>query len=96
MAQWSGNQAIKKNAYDVVFSSKTLECLTDAELAIVIPKLNDWCQFQQVHIFSNPDNFNQATIDANAYNAKTLAEWALMGFEAGTILQDNSGNEVVV
>jgi hypothetical protein len=74
----------------------TLECLTDAELAIVIPKLNSWCKNQQFHMFSNPDNLNQATKDQNAYNAKTLADWAAMGFESGTILQDRSGNELVV
>lgn len=96
VAQRTGPTAIKKNAYDVIFSSKTLECLTDAELAIVIPKLNDWCRLQQVHIFSNTANYNQPTKDINAYNGKTLAQWALMGFEAGTILQDLDGNEVIV
>jgi hypothetical protein len=95
-AQETGQNKIKNNAYDVLISRLTLECLTDAELAIVIPKLNDWCSTQQVHIFSNPDNLNQATKDQQAYNEKTLAEWALMGFESGTILQDRSGNEVVV
>jgi hypothetical protein len=95
-AQETGQGKIKNNTYDVLISKLTLECLTDAELAIVIPKFNDWCSIQQVHIFSNPDNLNQATKDQNAYNVKTLAEWALMGFESGTILQDREGNEVVV
>lgn len=90
------NQTFKNNGYDVIISKQSLECLTDAELAIVIPEINRICKTKQVHIFSNPDNLNQATKDQNAYNAKTLAEWALMGFESGTILLDNSGNELVV
>ena len=95
-AEESGASKFKNNEYNVIISKLVLECLTDAELAIVIPKLNSWCQNQQVHIFSNPDDLNQPTKDANAYNSKTLAEWALMGFEAGTILQDVNGSEVVV
>ena len=95
-AQETGQQAFKNNEYDVTISYQTLECLTDAELAIVIPKLNSWTRVQQIHMFSNPDNLNQPTKDANAYNEKTLAEWAAMGFESGTILQDRTGNELVV
>lgn len=95
-ATGSGANGFKNNDYDVIISRLVLECLTDAELAVLIPKLNAWCRVQQVHIFSNPTNLNQPTKDANAYNAKTLAQWALMGFESGTILQDRSGNEVIV
>ncbi len=95
-AQETGQNAIKTNEYDLLISQLVLECLTDAELAIVIPKLNSWTFHQQIHIFSNPDNLNQPTKDLGAYNAKTLAEWATMGFESGTILQDREGNEVVI
>ncbi len=95
-AEETGGSKFKNNEYDVIFSVLTLECLTDAELAIVIPKLNSWTGTQQIHIFSVPVNLNQPTKDASAYNAKTLAEWALMGFESGTILQDRDNNEVVV
>lgn len=96
VAQWTGQQSIKNNAYNVILSCKTLECLTDAELAIVIPKLNNWCEHLQFHLVVDPSLFNQAVIDANAYNGKTLAEWAQMGFKAGTILRDTSGNQVTV
>jgi hypothetical protein len=90
------NQQFKNNYYNVTISKQSLECLTDAELATVIPEINRTTKNKQVHIFSNPDNLNQATKNQNAYNAKTLAEWALMGFESGTILVDITGNEVVV
>jgi hypothetical protein len=84
------------NAYDVTISKQTLECLTDAELAIVIPEINRITKNQQVHTFSIPANLNQSTKDLGAYNAKELADWALLGFESGTILKDTDGNELVV
>lgn len=95
-AQGTGSNGFKNNSYDVIISRLSLECLTDTELAILIPKLNSWCRVQQVHIFSNPENINQQTITEGAYNLKSLSEWALMGFESGTILRDREGNEVIV
>lgn len=89
-------QQFKNNGYDLIISRQSLECLTDAELNIVIPELNRISAVKQIHIFSVPSLLNEATVSNNSYNAKTLQQWSLMGFESGTILMDISGNELVV
>jgi SAM-dependent methyltransferase len=75
--------AQKKNSWDAIISRGFLDCQTDADLAIMIPQLNNVCKFQQVHSV-DPDN------EAEYYNHKTLAEWQALGWEAGTIILDDA------
>jgi cyclopropane fatty-acyl-phospholipid synthase-like methyltransferase len=76
---WIGTQG--KNSWDAIISRGFLDCLTDAELAVFIPKMNNACKFQQVHIIDQSD-------DPEYYNQKTLAQWRALPFEAGTLILD--------
>ena len=76
---WMPTQA--RNSWDAIISRGFLDCLTDAELATLIPAMNKACKFQQVHVI-DPDD------ESEYYNRKTLAEWQALPFEAGTIVLD--------
>lgn len=75
--------AQKRNDWDVIISRGFLDCLTDAELATLIPAMNLACKFVQVHSVDPTDN-------PEFYNQKTLAQWEALSFEAGTILLDDA------
>ena len=76
---WVPAQA--KNSWDAIISRGFLDCLSDAELAALIPEMNRVCKFQQVHVIDQTD-------DPEFYNQKTLAEWQALPFEAGTLILD--------
>ena len=71
----------KRNEWDAVISRGFLDCLSDAELAVAIPRINLICKSQQVHMVDPSD-------EAEYYNVKTLAEWQALPFEAGTMILD--------
>jgi len=71
----------KRNEWDAVISRKFLDCLSDSDLAAMIPQMNYITKFLQVH-------FVDDDIDGEYYNRKTLAEWQALPFEAGTIVLD--------
>lgn len=73
----------KKNSWDVIISRGFLDCLTDAELATLIPIMNNVSKFQQIHSV-DPTN------DPEYYNQKPLAEWQALPWEAGTIILDDA------
>ncbi len=73
--------ARKRNEWDAVISRGFLDCLSDAELTIVIPRINFICKSKQVHVV-DPDD------EAEYYNVKTLAQWQALPFEAGTVILD--------
>ena len=73
----------KKNSWEVIISRGFLDCLSDSDLATIIPAMNNACQYQQIHAV-DPDN------EAEYYNHKTLAEWQALPFEAGTIILDDA------
>lgn len=70
-----------RNSWDAIISRGFLDCLTDAELATLIPAMNLACKFQQVHLIDQTD-------DPEYYNQKTLAQWQALPFESGTIILD--------
>ena len=71
----------KRNEWDAVISRGFLDCLSDAELAVAIPRINLICKSQQVHMVDPSD-------EAEYYNVKTLAQWQALPFEAGTVTLD--------
>ncbi|MFH1596711.1 MAG: hypothetical protein ABIG94_10145 [Pseudomonadota bacterium] len=73
--------ARKRNEYGAVISRGFLDCLSDAELAVAIPRINFICKSQQVHMVDPSD-------EAEYYNVKTLAQWQALPFEAGTVTLD--------
>jgi len=78
---WLAAPERKRNEYDAVISRGFLDCLTDTELAVIIPQINFITKSQQVHVVDQSD-------DPEYYNQKTLAEWQALPFEAGTIVLD--------
>jgi hypothetical protein len=76
---WVPAQA--KNSWDGIISRGFLDCLSDAELAVLIPAMNKAAKFAQVHIIDQTD-------DPEYYNQKTLAQWRALPFEAGTLILD--------
>jgi len=73
--------AQKKNSWDAIISKGFLDCFSDADLAVMIPQMNNAARFVQVHLV-DPDD------ETEYYNRKTLAEWQALPFEAGTVILD--------
>ena len=71
----------KRNEWDAVISRGFLDCFSDADLAVMIPRLNYICKLKQIHVV-DPDD------ESEYYNRKTLAEWQALSFEAGTVILD--------
>jgi len=78
-----------KNEWDYIFSKQLLECMSDADLATLIPAMNNACKNDQCH-FVQWDGDPGADVTGfeigNFYNLKILTEWAAMPFSVGTIL----------
>jgi hypothetical protein len=72
-----------RNSYDYIFSRWFLECMSDTDLAALIPELNRVNKSGQVH------NIN-TDMRTDYYNTKTLAQWLALGWEQGTILVANN------
>lgn len=72
-----------KNSWDVIISRGFLDCLTDAELATLVPAMNNAAKFQQIHSVDPSD-------DPEYYNQKTLVEWEALDWEPGTIILDEA------
>jgi 2-polyprenyl-3-methyl-5-hydroxy-6-metoxy-1,4-benzoquinol methylase len=68
------------NEWDAVVSRHFLECFSDVELAVMIPRINQICR-KQIHMVD-------LGVDPEYYNQKTLAQWQALPFEAGTIILD--------
>jgi cyclopropane fatty-acyl-phospholipid synthase-like methyltransferase len=71
------------NAYDAIISRGFLNCLTDAELATLIPEMNRVAKRQQVHSVDND-------CDPLYYNHKSLPDWEALGWESGTVIVDTA------
>jgi ubiquinone/menaquinone biosynthesis C-methylase UbiE len=81
----------KNNSYEVVFSSRFLDCLDDADIPTVVTEMTRIASTVQIHIVTesvNPEN-------EQYYNTKTLAEWAPF-FPTGTILISWNTQDVLV
>lgn len=76
---------MRKNEYDVIFTSQFLECIDDTDLPNLITEMNRVSKVKQIHLVST--NLNDP-LSKEKYNLKTLSQWASMGFEAGTLLID--------
>ena len=72
----------KNKSYNYILSRWLLECMSDADLAALIPEMNRICKNDQVHIV-NPNG------NAEYYNVKTMEQWAALPFATGTILIPN-------
>lgn len=86
---------IKKNEYDVVFTSQFMECIDDADLPDLITEMNRVAKTTQIHLISTIPHINDIPSQSK-YNLKTLAEWSLLGFESGTRIIDFHSLEVVI
>jgi len=73
---------LRKFEYDYIYSRWFLECMSDADLAALIPAMNNVAKNEQLHIMSS-----HSPVDY--YNVKTLEEWAQLDFNVGTILVVN-------
>ena len=83
---------LAKNAYDYIFSRWFLECMSDSDLAILLPEMDRVSKSGQMHIMSthSPSEF---------YNIKTLQEWAALDFgrnNTALIVNDDFENYVIV
>ncbi|MCK5023421.1 MAG: class I SAM-dependent methyltransferase [Candidatus Aenigmarchaeota archaeon] len=72
----------KRNEWDFIFSRWFLECMSDVDLAALIPEMNTACKSDQVHIVNTE-------MRADYYNVKSLLDWADLPFAVGTILIPN-------
>jgi hypothetical protein len=80
---WLQSPARVRNEYEAVISRGFLDCLSDAELAVVIPRINFISKKVQIHAIDPTD-------DPEYYNTKTLAQWRALGWEAGTLILDDA------
>ena len=71
-----------RNQWDYIFSRWFLECMSDVDLATIIPDMNFACKNEQVHIINT-------TLRDDYYNTKSIAEWLALPFENKTILIPN-------
>jgi hypothetical protein len=84
---------MRKNEYDVIFTSQFLECIDDADLPALITEMNRVAKTVQIHLITTTIS---DVPSQDKYNTKTLAEWSALGFETGTRLIDFQTNEVLV
>ena len=85
----------KNDEWDLVFSLRFMECISDADLPGLITEMNRISR-GQFHVIDEFDRFQvQDPPKAGAgafYNAKTLEDWLAFGWRNGTFLisQENS------
>lgn len=91
----SDKQQFKKNEYDVIFTSQFLECIDDIDLPDLITEMNRITKTVQIHLISTIGSINDIPSQSK-YNLKTLAEWAVLGFESGTRIIDFHTKDVLV
>lgn len=80
---------LKKDQYDVIFSSQFLDCMPESDIELFIKEMNRVSKYRQVHIITESAN-------EKYYNSKTLKEWSKYPFESGTILISYDSMEVLV
>lgn len=78
------------NEFDGILSLRTLECLSDLEIPLVITEMNRIAN-KQIHIIEEEPN-------PRFYNAHPISWWANLGFKAGTILapQGDETNFIII
>jgi len=64
--------------FDLIYTVRFIECLTDAEVTALIPQMTRISK-KQVHVFTSK-------INPAYYNAKTLQEWLAFDWPKNTIL----------
>lgn len=83
---------LARNAYDYIFSRWFLECLSDSDLAILLPEMKRVAKSGQMHIMSSKS-------PSEYYNIKTLAEWQALDWgqavNAVLMLNDDFANHVI-
>ena len=78
----------KRNEWDVIFSARFLECISEADLPGLIDEMNRVSRYQ-VHIIDEQPN-------STYYLAYPLSWWAQQGFNKGTRLVSRETGEVVI
>lgn len=66
------------DAFDVVFSSRFMECFSDAEIPFLISSMNRISKFQ-FHVIEGPEI-------SKYYASKTIEEWLTFGWTEKTVL----------
>jgi len=70
----------RQNEWDFIISWNFLECLSDRDLGLVVPRLN-YTANRQIHIID-------PRADEQFYTKKSLEEWKQLGFKPGSIFLD--------
>lgn len=83
------------NEFDVVFSLRTLECFSDAELLPLIKEMNRISKFQ-FHEIDEFVGYPEKQGAAQYYNSKTLEDWLAMGFSKNTKLTSRENSQKVL
>lgn len=85
--------AYRRNEFDVVFSLRFLECISDADLPGLISEMNRISR-DQFHVI---DTFPAGGSVTNYYNVHTLAEWQAMDFDVGTrlVMHEDETQELI-
>ena len=75
-----GTLGYSRNEFDVLITSRFLECLSDAEITQFITDAS-FISKKQVHLITPPDRLNELY-----YNAKTVQEWLALDWDRGTVI----------
>ena len=86
---------MRRNEYEVIFTSQFLECIDDNDLPDLITEMNRVAKTIQIHMISTIGSIDDIPSQSK-YNLKTLAEWSALGFESGTRIIDFHTLEVLV
>jgi ubiquinone/menaquinone biosynthesis C-methylase UbiE len=86
---------MRKNEYDVIFTSQFLECIDDSDLPDLITEMNRIAKTQQIHLISTTGSIETEPVKSK-YNLKTLADWKELGFNSGTRIIDFHTKKVLV
>ena len=77
-----------RNEYDYIFSRWFLECMSDEDLLVLIPKMNFVCKFDQLHV-----------INTNApilwYKQRIAADYAAMDFNKTIIVENDDFDNLI-
>lgn len=84
---------LRRNQYNLIFSKQFLDCIDDIDLPVLIAEMNRVTLTRQIHIITETINRDDTR---DLYNLKTLAQWATLGFESGTILISHNTGQVLV
>lgn len=77
-----------RNEFDVVFSLRTLECFSEAELPDIIAEMNRISR-KQIHVIDETSN-------SNFYLEKPLSWWQGLGFQKLTFLVSNQSKKLLI